>query len=210
MSAGNPGQKVYVYAVFSSLKLFESRDNPGTTRRLTRGKRLYISSVFRGEHINFLARLNPGTTSRLSQGHLDVNQSKKFMFMCLFSPGETGTTCQTAEKKKAYTTTTERKSFGELFWPKRKTFQTGGGYKSPIKNQENHIHHRNLSSVAPIFFGKEKFCAGVGRCMQSFSQNWHFNRDRTSGMSPKWGFGLARLPVGTLCFYCRSFKGQHD
>ena len=35
-----------------------------------------------------------------------------------------------AEKKKAYKTTTERKSFGELFWPQRKTFQAGGGYKA--------------------------------------------------------------------------------
>ena len=26
--------------------------------------------------------VNPGTPSHLSQGHLDVNQSKKFMFMC--------------------------------------------------------------------------------------------------------------------------------
>ena len=38
-----------------------------------------------------------------------------------------------AEKKKAYTTTTERKSLGELFWPQRKTFQAGGGHKNPIK-----------------------------------------------------------------------------
>ena len=43
--------------------------------------------MFRGEHINILARLTLGQTSRLSQGYLDVNQSKKFMFMCLFSPG---------------------------------------------------------------------------------------------------------------------------
>ena len=35
----------------------------------------------------------------------------------------------TAETKKAYTTTTERKSFGELFWPQRKTFQAGGRYR---------------------------------------------------------------------------------
>ena len=40
------------------------------------------------EHINFLkvgttlfGPVKPGTTSRLSQGHLDVNQSKKFIFM---------------------------------------------------------------------------------------------------------------------------------
>ena len=35
-----------------------------------------------------------------------------------------------------YTTTTERKSFGELFWPQRKTFQAGGGHKSPIKTRK--------------------------------------------------------------------------
>ena len=72
-----------------------------------------------------------------------------------------------AEKKKAYTTTTERKSFGELFWPQRITFQVGGGYQKPYENQEKHIYHRNLSSVAPIFFGKEKFFTGAGRCMLS-------------------------------------------
>ena len=40
----------------------------------------------------------------------------------------------------------------------------------PYKNQENHIYHRNLSSVAPMFFGKTKFCTGAGRCTLSFSQ----------------------------------------
>ena len=40
--------------------------------------------------------------------------------------------CRCREEK-AYTTTTERKSFGELFWPQRRTFQAGGGYKNPIK-----------------------------------------------------------------------------
>ena len=73
-----------------------------------------------------------------------------------------------SEKKKAYTTTTERKSFGELFWPQRKTFQAGGEYKNPIKTRENHIHHQNLSSVGPTFFCKEKFCTGAGRCMVAF------------------------------------------
>ena len=47
---------------------------------------MYISCVSRRTHKLF-GPVNPGTTSRLSQGHLDVNQSKKFMFMCLFSPG---------------------------------------------------------------------------------------------------------------------------
>ena len=54
-----------------------------------------------------------------------------------------------AEKKKTYTTTTERKSFGELFWSQRKTFQAGGGYKNPIKTTKT--NDRNLSSVDPIF-----------------------------------------------------------
>ena len=41
-------------------KLFESRDNPGTTCGLTRGRKVYMFPVFRGEHINFLARLTLG------------------------------------------------------------------------------------------------------------------------------------------------------
>ena len=75
-----------------------------------------------------------------------------------------------AEKKKAYTTTTERKSLGEPFWPQKINFPGWWWVQKPYENQENHIYHRNLSSVAPIFFGKEKFCTGAGRCMLSFSQ----------------------------------------
>ena len=62
---------------------------------------------------------------------------------------------QPPEKKKTYTTTTERKSFGELFWPQRRTFQAGGSYKNPIKNQENHINHR-IFPLWPPFFGQRK------------------------------------------------------
>ena len=43
-------------------------------------------------------------------------------------------------EEKAYTTTTERNSFGQL----------------GCENQENHIYHRNLSSVAPIFVWQRK------------------------------------------------------
>ena len=43
------------------------------------------------------------------------------------------------EKKKAYTTTTERKSFGELFWPQRKTFQAGGRHKKPLQTRKAKI-----------------------------------------------------------------------
>ena len=72
-----------------------------------------------------------------------------------------------SEKKKADTTTTERKYFGELFWPQRKTFQASGRYKA-LQNQENHIYHRNLSSAAPIYFQQEKFFTGARRCMLYF------------------------------------------
>ena len=34
-----------------------------------------------------------------------------------------------------------KKSFGELFWSQKKTFQAGGRYKKPYKTQESHIHH---------------------------------------------------------------------
>ena len=57
---------------------------------------------------------------------------------------------RTPEKKKAYTTTTERKSFGELSGLKEKLPRPVVDTR-PYKNQENHIHHRNLSSVDPIF-----------------------------------------------------------
>ena len=43
--------------------------------------------------------------------------------------------------------------------------------QKPYENQENHIYHRNLSSVVPIFFGKEKFCSGAGQCVLSLSQS---------------------------------------
>ena len=65
-----------------------------------------------------------------------------------------------AEKKKACTITTERKSFGKLFWPQRKTFQAGGGYKNPIKTRKTistaeaflcgpHLDTRHYRAVEP-------------------------------------------------------------
>ena len=58
--------------------------------------KVYISWVSRRTHKVF-GPINPGTTNRLSQGHLDVNQSKRFVFMCLFLPERraTGTRCGT-------------------------------------------------------------------------------------------------------------------
>ena len=60
-----------------------------------------------------------------------------------------------AEKKKAYTTTTERKSFGELFWTQRKTFQAGGGYKNPIKTRKTMSTTEIFPLWTPLFSGKK-------------------------------------------------------
>ena len=75
-----------------------------------------------------------------------------------------------AEKQEACTTTTERISFGELFWPQRKTFQASGGYKNPIKRKKAITTTEIFPPWPPFFSGKEKFCTGAGRCMLSFSQ----------------------------------------
>ena len=54
-----------------------------------------------------------------------------------------------------------------------KKFQASGGYKKPVKTRINHIHHRNLSSVGPIFFGKKKFLSGEGAlCAFFFPGFW--------------------------------------
>ena len=54
-----------------------------------------------------------------------------------------------AEKRKAYTTTTERKSFEELLWPQRKAFQVGGGYKNPMKTWKT-MSTTKIFPVAPL------------------------------------------------------------
>ena len=88
------------------------------------------------------------------------------------------------EKKKVYTTTTERKYFGELFWRQRQTFQTGSGYKRPIKTRKA-ISTTEIFPLWTPFFCKEKFCTRAGRCMVSFSQRnrsrCEFRRDLRSG-----------------------------
>ena len=63
-----------------------------------------------------------------------------------------------AEKKKAYTTITERKSFGELFWSQRKTFQAGGGYKNPIKTRKT-ISTTEIFPLWTPFFSAKKSSA---------------------------------------------------
>ena len=70
---------------FEHINFLKVRTTLGQPAGSPEGK-VYISCVSRRTHKLF-GPVNPGTTSRLSQGHPDVNQSKKFMFMCLFSPG---------------------------------------------------------------------------------------------------------------------------
>ena len=71
-------------------------------------------------------------------------------------------------EEKTYTTTTERKSFGEPFWPQRKTFQAGGGYKNPIKTRKTISTIEILPLWTPFFSAKKSFCTGAGRCMVFF------------------------------------------
>ena len=62
-----------------------------------------------------------------------------------------------------------KKIFWETFLASKKNFPGRWWIQNPYGNQENHIYHRNLSSVAPIFSGKEKFRTGAGRRVLSFS-----------------------------------------
>ena len=68
-----------------------------------------------------------------------------------------------------------KKIFWGTFLASKKNFPSRWWIQKPYKNQESRIHHRDLSSVVPIFFCKEKFCTGAGRCMVSFSQ---FRREK--------------------------------
>ena len=75
-----------------------------------------------------------------------------------------------AEKIKSVHDHHQKKIFWGTFLASKKNFPGQWCIQNPYENPENHMRHRNLSSVAPIFFGKEKFCTGAGRCMLSFSQ----------------------------------------
>ena len=73
-----------------------------------------------------------------------------------------------SEKKNVHDHHRKRIIWG-TFLASKKNFPGRWWIQKPYKTNEtnsNHIYHRNLSSVAPIFFGKEKFLTGAGRCMQ--------------------------------------------
>ena len=117
-----------------------------------------------------------------------------------------------SEDKKAYTTTTERKSFGELFWPQRKTFQVGGGHKNPMKTRKSiciyiytYIYILPKSFLCgPHFFGKDKFCTGAGRCMLSFSQFLFSKKKQRSRDQDRPSF-KAILSLKGNCYFLRLF-----
>ena len=76
-----------------------------------------------------------------------------------------------AEKKKAYTTT-KRKSFGELFWPQRKTFQTAGGYKNPIKTKKAiYLPLKSFLCGPHFFFFRQSAALEQGGVCFLFSQS---------------------------------------
>ena len=82
-------------------------------------------------------------------------------------------------KKKAYTTTTERKSFGELFWPQRKTFQAGGGYKNPIKTRKTISTTKIFPLWSPFFSAKRSSAleqGGVRFIFPSLCRKTHTDR----------------------------------
>ena len=63
--------------------------NPGTTLGQPAGEpegEVCISCVSRRTHKLF-GRLTLGQPAVCPRGHPDINQSKKYIFMCLFSPG---------------------------------------------------------------------------------------------------------------------------
>ena len=89
-------------------------------------------------------------------------------------------------KQKAYTTTTERKLFGELFWPQRKPFQAGGGYKNPIKTRKAISTTEIFPLWTPSFSAKKSSAleqAGVSFLFPSFPQIADFYRLSWSNVS---------------------------
>ena len=95
----------------------------------------------------------------------------------------------------------------------------------PYRNQGSHIYHQNLSSVAPMFLGGEKFLTGTGRCMLSFSQqkgarqrgrvserrHMQTNIDKRRGENAnkrkqtRANPELLFLLLGIPCFFCKEF-----
>ena len=63
---------------------------------------------------------------------------------------------------------------GMDFLATKKNFPGRWWMRKPYENQENHIYHRNLSSVAPIFFSRQRKVLHWSRAMYAF-----FSQQRT-------------------------------
>ena len=71
-----------------------------------------------------------------------------------------------------------KKIFWRTFLASKKNFPGWWWIQKPYKNQENHIHHRNLSSVDPIFSAKKSSALEQGGVCFLFPSNtkcnnWH-------------------------------------
>ena len=63
-----------------------------------------------------------------------------------------------------------KKIFWRTFLASKKNFPGRRWIQKPYKNQENHIHHRNLSSVDPLFSAKKSAALEQGGVCFLFSQ----------------------------------------
>ena len=108
-----------------------------------------------------------------------------------------------SEKKKAYTTTTERKIFWGTFLASKKNFPGRWWIPKPYKNQENRIHHRNLSSVDPHFFLQRKVLHWSRAVYAFFFPDFPINLQGAAeqlqaavrNKAAHWCLGLPALPI---------------
>ena len=113
-----------------------------------------------------------------------------------------------AEKTKAYTTTTERKSFGEFFWPQRKTFQAGGRYENPIKPGKPYLPPKS-SSATPIFSAKKSSPLEQGGVCFLFMKGRPTPKKPPTQIKAQFGFYLGGWLFGWVAFRW-SFSQQRD
>ena len=60
-----------------------------------------------------------------------------------------------------------QKSLGELFWPQRKTFQIGGGYRNPMKTRKA-IPTTEIFPLWPPFFFRQRKVLHWSRAVYAF------------------------------------------
>ena len=106
----------------------------------------------------------------------------------------TGLSIFQGQRRKSVHNHHRRKIFWRTFLASKKNFPGWWWIQKPYKNQENHIHHRNLSSVDPIFSAKKSSALEQGNVCFIFP-----NRDVSD---------FFRLFLATFRFGIQSFLGQ--